>query len=70
MTRKRMPATIRLACVSKPPPVLPLARLLDGKSCVSRPFEGLDSHGAICTLRMTWGLANRSASRWYSDVGV
>jgi len=43
------PARLR----SKSPPVLPRARLLDGKNCVSRPIEGLDSHGAVRKLRMT-----------------
>jgi len=41
-----------------------------GKNCVSRPIEGLDSHGAIRALRMRYRLADRSASRLYNDVGA
>ncbi len=51
------------ACVSEPLPSLPLATLFYGRHSVSRPIEGLDSHGAVRTLRTASWLANGCASR-------
>ena len=58
-----MPTTWRNRLRSEPLPILPLATLLDGIRSVSRPIEGLDSHGAVRTLRTSVWRTNSSASR-------
>ena len=58
-----MPKTWRNRLRNKPLPTLPIGAFAFGRGGVSRPIEGLDSHGAVRTLRTSVWPTNSSASR-------
>jgi hypothetical protein len=58
-----MPKTWRNRLRNKPLPTLPFGAFAVGRGGVSRPIEGLDSFGAVRTLRMTRPLASAPTLR-------
>ncbi len=67
--RHRCPQTCRGACETGPGSSCRGDRSWFGRVSVSRPIEGLDSHGAVRTLRSSLSRANGCASRLHARVG-